>query len=225
MSDTMNDLDEFFARVTPDSQRAEIQHLGIVVAGSLSKGLQVKLDRSAVVEGMAVGRYVVIRGQTGRRFFSIITDVALDSTNPAIEKAPPDASDPFLARVHQGTSTFGRLEVSPMLVMEEGSEDPKPVKTVPAHFSSVYEATEEDVSRVFGREDERHFYVGAPLDMESVRIHLNLERLVERSSGVFGKSGTGKTFLTRTLLAGIIKQAAAVNLCLLYTSDAADERG
>ena len=31
--------------------------------------------------------------------------------------------------------------------------------------------------------------------MESVKITLNLERLVERSSGVFGKSGTGKTFL------------------------------
>jgi DNA helicase HerA-like ATPase len=45
-----------------------------------------------------------------------------------------------------------------------------------------------------------------------VRVHLNLQRMVERSSGVFGKSGTGKTFLTRTLLAGIIKQAVAVNL-------------
>ena len=48
--------------------------------------------------------------------------------------------------------------------------------------------------------------------MENVRVHLNLDRLVERSSGVFGKSGTGKTFLTRTLLAGIVKQGAAVNL-------------
>ena len=83
---------------------------------------------------------------------------------------------------------------------------------MPAHFSPVYEATEEDVNSVFGGEDENHFYVGKPLDMEDVRVHLDLQRLVERSSGVFGKSGTGKTFLTRTLLAGIIKQNAAVNL-------------
>jgi DNA helicase HerA-like ATPase len=164
------------------------------------------------VEGMAVGRYVVVHGQTGRRFFSIITDVALDATNPAIEKTPPDTSDDFLAQVYQGTSTFGRLEVSPMLVLDRDSEEPKPVKTVPAHFALVYEATKDDVDRVFGAEDERHFYVGTPLDMENVRVHLNLERLVERSSGVFGKSGTGKTFLTRTLLAGIIKQDVAVNL-------------
>ncbi len=213
MSDERSTLDQFFSQRPPSpGVEAETHHLGIVVGGSLSKGLDVKLDRSAVVEGMAVGRYVVVRGQTGRRFFSIITDVVLDSTNPAIEKAPPDTSDPFLARVHQGTSTFGRLEISPMLVLDRDSDEPKPVKTVPAHFAPVYEATEEDVNHVFGAEDERHFYVGAPLDMENVRVHLDLGRFVERSSGVFGKSGTGKTFLTRTLLAGIIKQGAAVNL-------------
>jgi DNA helicase HerA-like ATPase len=214
MSDAHDDLNEFFPRVPQATgAAAEALRLGMVVAGSLSKGLHVKLDRSAVVEGMAVGRYVVVRGQTGRRYFSIVTDVALDSTNPTIEKAPPDTSDPFLAQVYQGTSTFGRLDVSPMLVLDEAQDsEPRPVKTVPVHFSPVYEATEEDVGHVFGAEDERHFFVGTPLDMEDVRVHLNLERLVERSSGVFGKSGTGKTFLTRTLLAGIIKQHVAVNL-------------
>jgi DNA helicase HerA-like ATPase len=220
MMDDRSELDEFISPRPPSPEmKAEARRLGIVVGGSLSRGLNVKLDRTAVVEGMAVGRYVVVRGQTGRRFFSIITDVALDSANPAIEKMPPDTSDRFLAQVHQGTSTYGRLEVSPMLVLEApadptqtGSEEPRPVKTVPAHFAPVYEATEEDVNNVFGAEDERHFYVGTPLDMEGVRVHLNLDRLVERSSGVFGKTGTGKTFLTRTLLAGIIKQNAAVNL-------------
>ncbi|MFC2029276.1 ATP-binding protein [Chloroflexota bacterium] len=186
--------------------------MGLVVGGSLSKGLSVKLDRGTVVEGVAVGRYVVVHGQTGRRFFSIITDVALDATNPVIERSPPDTSDPFVAQVLRGTSVFGRLDVSPMLVLDEGSTEPKPVKTVPAHFSSVYEASEEDVNQIFGADDERHFHIGSPLDMEDVRVHLNLDRFVERSSGVFGKSGTGKTFLTRTLLAGTIKQGSAVNL-------------
>jgi DNA helicase HerA-like ATPase len=214
-----SELDDYFSpppagRPPASSEAApeQVRRLGVVVAGSLSKGLSVKLDRQAVLEGMAVGRYVVVRGQTDRRFFSIITDVALDSTNPAIEKMPPDTSDPFLAQVYQGTSTYGRLEVTPMLVVDRDAEEPKPVKTVPAHFSPVFEATEEDVNRIFGAEDPVHFYVGAPLDMENVRVNLNLERLVERSSGVFGKSGTGKTFLARTLLAGVIKQNLAVNL-------------
>ena len=220
MTEAYSELDEFLSRrPAAPSTPVEARRLGVVVGGSLSKGLNVKLDRSAVVEGMAVGRYVVVQGQTGRRFFSIITDVVLDSTNPAIEKTPPDTSDPFLAQVHRGTTTYGRLEVSPMLVLDPADSsapgaggEPRPVKTVPAHFSPVYEATEEDVDQVFGGAGEGHFHIGAPLDMEDVRVHLDLGRFVERSSGVFGKSGTGKTFLTRTLLAGIVKQSAAVNL-------------
>ena len=43
-------------------------------------------------------------------------------------------------------------------------------------------------------------------------VCLNLERLTERSNGIFGKTGTGKTFLTRLVLAGLIKQDKAVNL-------------
>ena len=41
---------------------------------------------------------------------------------------------------------------------------------------------------------------------------MDLKRLTERSVGVFGKSGTGKSFLTRVLLSGIIARRAAVNL-------------
>ncbi|MEO3704638.1 ATP-binding protein [Trichormus azollae] len=89
-----------------------------------------------------------------------------------------------------------------------------PVKTIPSHFSQVYEASEEDFRKVFGWEDDPHrknFSIGKPLDMD-VPICIDLNRFVERSNGVFGKSGTGKSFLTRLLLAGVIRKGAAVNL-------------
>ncbi len=189
------------------------QKLGIVVGGSLSQGLEVKLDPRTQIEGLAVGRYVVIRGRTGRRFFSLINDVALDAVNPMIEKTPPDVSDPFIARVHRGTSIFGRIHVAPMLTLEKDEEEPQPVKTVPDHFSPVYEASPEDVALVFGDEEEQgYFKIGEPLDMEEIAVPVNLSRFVERSAGVFGKTGTGKTFLTRMLLAGMIRWGGAVNL-------------
>ena len=213
MTELRSELDEFLSPRQPRAEASEeARRLGLVVGGGLAEGLRVRLDRSAVVEGMAVGRYVVIHGQTRRRFFGIVSDVSLDSANPGMERTPPDTSDPFVAQVLQGTSTFGRLQVTPLLVLEEGAAEPRPVKTVPAHFSAVYEASEEDVNQVFGTEDARHFYVGTPLDMEKVHVHLDLRRFVERSSGVFGKSGTGKTFLTRMLLAGIVKQDVANTL-------------
>ncbi|MBU0703826.1 MAG: ATP-binding protein [Chloroflexi bacterium] len=195
------------------TQPQPLQKLGIVVAGSLSKGLEVKLDPGVVIEGLAVGRYVVVRGQTRRRFFSIVTDVQLDALNPLIEKVPPDTSDPFLARVYQGSAVFGRIHVSPMLVLEADGSEPKPVKTIPAHFTPVYPASEEEVALIFGQEEQPgYFYVGDPLEMEGVHVALDLRRFVERSAGVFGKTGTGKTFLTRTLLAGLVREGVAVNL-------------
>lgn len=205
-----DELDTFF-------NRSSSHRLGIVAGGSLSVGMDVKLDTGAVpggiIEDMAVGKYVVIRGQTGKKFFSIVTDIALDHTNPDLLKSPP--ADEFTARIYAEQIAFGRIKVAPMLVLDNDQSEPRPVKTIPAHFSPVYEATEDDVNRVFGKEDDKHWHIGWPLDMgDNIKVTLNLPRFVERSSGVFGKSGTGKSFITRIILAGIIK--ARLASCLIF---------
>ncbi len=225
MDDT-NSADAFLhaLRAQPPGEDLSAR-LGQVVAGSLSKGLEVRLDADRSLEDLAVGRYVVMR-TNNRLFFGMITDVALDNTNPAFEKTPPDFSNPFLRQIYLGNSVFGRIHISPMLMLDEtdiaaGQPVPQPVKTIPGHYTPVATASAEEVAYVFGPEGEHvdeagakahYFHIGDPLDMENVKITLNLERMVERSSGVFGKSGTGKTFLSRLLLAGIIQNNVAVNL-------------
>jgi len=209
-------------------ERPQPRRLGVVVGGSLSKGLDVKLDRETEIEDLAVGRYVVVRGKH-KRFFCMVTDIVLDSTNPAIRSDPPDLSDPFLREVYVGTAAFGTVHVAPMLSISAEDNEPKPVKTIPSHFMPVEIADVADINDVFGSEDNTHFNIGAPLELEETQVNLNLRRLVERSSGVFGKSGTGKSFLTRILLAGIIKRDMAVNLIFDMHNDygweVADERG
>jgi DNA helicase HerA-like ATPase len=188
--------------------------LGIVTAASLERGTEVRLDVPVSVEDMVVGRYVTIEGQK-RRFFGMITDVSLGVTDPRLTVTPPDVADPFIAEVLSGTSTFGTIHVTPMLTIggdaESILEGPQPVKTIPGHFSPVSLATEADMELVFGEEDKTRFHIGNPLDMET-RLCLNLEEFVKRSNGIFGKSGTGKTFLTRILLAGMLQKSHAVNL-------------
>ncbi len=207
------------------------QRLGIVVSGSLNKGVEVKLDSSASVEEMAVGRYVTIEGEK-QRFFGMITDVSLGVIDQKLALAPPDVSEPFIAEVLAGTSTYGALHVLPMLTIGGNVttllEGPQPVKTVPSHFSTVNLASQQDVELVFGSEDEKKFYIGTPLDMET-KVCLNLEELVKRSNGIFGKSGTGKTFLTRLLLVGMLQKSTAVSLVFdmhnEYGWEGRDERG
>ena len=212
---TRHELDAFFNHA-PSPNGAGRHRLGLVVGGSLSEGISVKLDPGqvpgGVIEDMAVGRYVVVEGQSGKKFFSIVTDILLDSTNPDLAKNPPDPDDAFIKHVYGSELAFGALQIAPMLLLEREAATPKPVKTIPAHFSEVFLAEEEDVNQVFGREDAKHWHIGSPLDLEGVKVNLNLERFVERSSGVFGKSGTGKSFITRTILAGIVKAGIAANL-------------
>jgi len=190
------------------------QRLGIVVDGSVDRGVEVRLDSVASVEDMVVGRYVTIEGRK-RRFFGMITDISLGVTDRELTIAPPGEKDSFLSEVLSGTATYGMLHVLPMLTIGGDVagliEGPEPVKTVPSHFSTVNMASDTDMELVFGEEDDTRFFVGNPLDMET-RLCLNLPEFVKRSNGIFGKSGTGKTFLTRILLIGMLQKSKAVNL-------------
>ncbi|MFS8878562.1 helicase HerA domain-containing protein [Synechococcus sp. H55.8] len=216
------------------------QPLATVIQGSLSRGLEARLNPGVSVEDLRVGKFVVIQGER-HRFFGLLTDVTLATSNPQILVNPPRPEETLLQEVLAGTGTYGVIALTPMLMLvprqTEGERlypliDPNrpedggpalpgaeamellPVKTVPAHFSQVYEARELDFRTVFGWEEDptrRNFAIGQPLDM-AVPICLDLDRWVERSNGIFGKSGTGKSFLARLLLAGIIRKRAAVNL-------------
>lgn len=216
------------------------QPLGFVIEGSLSEGLEVRLHPDVSVEDMRVGKFLVVQGMRSR-FFSLLTDVSLGTANQRILANPPSIEDTLMLDILAGSGTFGMIELCPMLMFTPtqgnksavslnsnngksslASFEPQtnadlellPVKTIPAHFSQVYEASENDFRMVFGWEDDptrRNFAIGKPLDMD-VPICIDLDRFVERSNGVFGKSGTGKSFLTRLLISGIIRKQAAVNL-------------
>lgn len=212
--------------------------LGSVIQGSLSDGLEIRLHPDVSVEDMRVGKFLVVQG-TRSRFFCLLTDVSLGTASDRILANPPAPEDNFLRDILAGGGTYGTIELAPMLMFTPSSNNGAkaaktdkntslasfeaqtssdlellPVKTIPSHFSQVYEASERDFRTVFGWEDDPHrhnFSIGQPLDME-VPICIDLDRFVERSNGVFGKSGTGKSFLTRLLISGIIRKQAAVNL-------------
>ena len=185
--------------------------LGTVVSGSLSEGVKVRLDDGVSVEDIKVGTFVSIQGQRNR-FLGVLTEIELESTDDGIAAAPPDMSSPLLAEVMSGTIAYNSITVEPMLIIGADTlNTAQPAKTIPSHFSRASLASEEDIQMVFGSEDSGHFYIGNPMDME-VRLCLDVNELIKRSNGVFGKSGTGKTFLTRLLLIGILQNGAASNL-------------
>ena len=189
------------------------QPLGMVIEGSVANGVEVRLDPGVSVEQVKVGTFVTLHG-ANNRFFGVVTDVSLGSTDPRMKYTPIPADDPFVIQALQGTVAFGTVSVLPQLTMPEvlgDDQGPAAAKSIPSHFSRAFTASQEDVETVFGSEADGNFWIGNPLDMET-KLCLDLGELVKRSIGVFGKSGTGKTFLTRLLLAGIVQSGQASSL-------------
>lgn len=196
-------------------QMSKNNQIGLVIGGSLSHGIDVRLTPEFDVERVKVGGFVTIEAQS-HRFFGIVSDIALETSDSYLRSAPPNDSDTLVSSIMSGTGAYAVVKILPQLILGEEVLDmlkgPQPARSIPNHFSRTYQASDEDIKEVFGEEDERNIWIGNPLDMEESRVCLDLSTLVGRSNGVFGKSGTGKTFLTRILLAGILQKRIAVNL-------------
>jgi DNA helicase HerA-like ATPase len=186
--------------------------LGHILSGSLVEGFLMRIDHRTHLEDIKTGKFVCVVG-TNYTFFSLITDLTLQVTNNDILLFPPTKKEKLLNDILRKKDIYATAQLKPMLMLDKHNER-MPVKTIPSHFCPVYEANTQDVALIFGDEAEpsqRYFSIGNPLDMQTP-VCLDLERLTERSNGIFGKTGTGKTFLTRLVLAGLIKQDKAINL-------------
>ncbi|HEY3375126.1 MAG TPA: ATP-binding protein [Candidatus Aquicultor sp.] len=187
------------------------QRIASIIGGSLLAGLEAKLAEDINVEGISVGRLVVIDGKQNK-FFCLLKDVSLEATNEDILLNPPHGE--FAQLVHAGINTFYKLSVQPMLVTaQDPAEDdrPRPSTTVPPHFSPVCEAGAEDVALIFGEPSPTNPEIGSPIFMD-VPVCLNLDKFVKRTSAIFGKSGSGKSVLARMVLGHLIQSDMAINL-------------
>lgn len=186
--------------------------LGMILTGSLSEGFTMRVNSRKEVCLLKTGRFVSIYSEE-YTFFSLITDLKLHVSHPDILLFPPHPHEHLLQNILEKKDMYATALLRPLLMLSRSGQV-LPVKTIPTHFAPVKEAREEDVARIFGDErDSSHnfFNIGNPLEMHTP-VCINLERFTERSNGIFGKTGTGKTFLTRLVLAGLIRHQKAVNL-------------
>lgn len=204
----------------------DVDQLGVVTEGSFSAGLTVRLDGDAAKD-LQVGSFVVLDGDSNR-YFSLINDLQLRTTDPNVASDPPVESS-FIRNALRGIHTYTAATVRPSLMLEDsanitGDPQPRAVRTIPGHFTVMRRAREEDFDLVFGKEEGHFFAVGSPIAMEGVNIVVDLKKLVERPSGIFGQTGTGKSVLTRLILFGLIRSDVASALVFDMHDEYADER-
>jgi hypothetical protein len=204
-----------------------LKPIGYIVGGGLKESFRARLTVPS--QEVQEGGFVVIESGDWL-FYGLVTDLQLGATDPRFadeqteSRLPPD-----LAGLLHGQTLFTNLEVLPALMLERGPEPgtpeylewtnkigenkprPIPVKTVPPHHAPVRMAGEGDIAEIFGKEgEEGNFIIGYTRE-QGHPVCINLDQFVLRSAGVFGATGTGKSFLTRIVLAGLMyKDTASV---------------
>jgi len=207
--------------------------IGYLVGGGLKENFRVRLTVSS--QAIQEGAFVVI--QSGDwNYYGIVTDIQLGATDPRFADEQTEVRFPAqIAKALHGQTLYANLEVLPNLMLEIGpepgtpeykqwrgkidaglAEQPRilPVKNVPPHHAQVYLAGEGDIGEIFGKPDEEGNFIIGYTREQGHPVCVNLEKFVQRSSGVFGATGTGKSFLTRLVLAGLMHYGKASVLVL-----------
>ena len=200
--------------------------IGYVIGGGLKANLFVRLTRPA--HEVLEGAFVVLESGDWQ-FYGLVTDLQLGAIDPRYAELQSD--ERLAKRVSQllaSQTLYTNLEVLPALMLERGPEldspdyetwtrahqgenapRPQPIKTVPVHRAVARLASAGDVAEIFGDPDKKgNFVIGKTREQDHA-VCIDLAKFVQRSSGIFGATGTGKSFLTRIILAGLIQYNAA----------------
>jgi hypothetical protein len=216
-----------------DNQKPKIEEqqsqIGYIVSGGLKESFRARLTVAA--QEVQEGAFVVMENSSWR-YYGLVTDIQLGATDPRFADEQTEVRlPPQLAKALHGQTLYTNIEILPALMQDigpdmlspeyktwrnENPEDPNPipVKTVPPHHTPVEMAKPEHIAGIYGSPDkEGNFIIGYTRE-QNHPVCINLDKFVQRSSGVFGATGTGKSFLTRIVLAGLMHHNKASVLVL-----------
>jgi len=214
-----------------NNRNMEPLNIGYVVGGGLRESFRVRLTVPS--QDVQEGAFVVIESGDWL-FFGLVTDLQLGATDPRFADEQETRIPAELARLLHGQTLFTNLEVLPALMLERGPDPASPefarwqesidlglrdrpgvmpVKTVPPHHAAVRLANEGDIAEIFGKDEKVNFEIGVTRE-QGHPVRIDLGKFVQRSSGIFGATGSGKSFLTRIVLAGLMHHDVASVLVL-----------
>jgi hypothetical protein len=194
--------------------------IGYIVGGSLKDNLRARLTLPP--EKVQEGSFVVIESDPWL-FYGLVTDLQLGATDPRFADEHSETRfHASLASLLHGQTLYTTLEILPALMLDSGPDPSSPeyaawreaqedetrilpVKTIPRHHATVRMAEAGDVAMVFGEDGKKHHFMVGTTREQGHPVCLDLDKFVQRSAGIFGATGSGKSFLARLLLAGLIQ--------------------
>ncbi len=157
-----------------------------------------------------------------------MTDLQLGATDPRFADEQTETRlPPALAQALHGQTLYTNLEILPALMLERGPEpgSPEYEAWVKEHARNRRARSRSRPCRRITRRcawpragtsprssvtrpNKGNFVIGTTRE-QGHPVCIDLDKFVQRSAGVFGATGTGKSFLTRIVLAGLMHHGKA----------------
>ncbi len=180
-----------------------MKELGKVISGSIDKGVKIILEDTEDIERYPIGSLVSISGTT-HNYLGIITDAGISTfEGNAYAVVNPRTSSTIknvLLKVYKDKMRIQWIEIA--LIAQRSSSAVSLADTMPSFASVLIGLEDKDIAEFFGVENRIDMWnIGIPKTPKEifVSIPINVRKLVNLSFGIFGKSGTGKTFLGNML--------------------------
>ncbi|MBI4836085.1 MAG: ATP-binding protein [Candidatus Abawacabacteria bacterium] len=184
-----------------------VHDIGYVLTSDFIEGICVRVTNPQAMSSLRIGQLIVIESSTNEWFYAQINNLHTawfhDLQDQPILHTIPKRADLM--------QLFIENTISVRAVKAYNGGELLAVRSIPLPGLKVRFATEEDIALIYGPRDGDHIYLGEPLEM-NVPVVINAQQFIERSNGIFGKSGTGKSFLARIVLAQLIHGQKVANL-------------
>lgn len=188
-----------------------------IVGGSLGAGLKAQLLRGFSPEKVRASSVVAMEGGEAK-FLGVISDIRLQSGSEiarSLVRQEEEGNAPMSSAIVKSASKLkaqgsftSELDVIPLAISR--GDEVEIADTLPDYISFVRSPTEEDVQTFYGLPDGKKLWpIGAlksPVvgGSQSSLVPVNIDVLARGSFGIYGKSGSGKTFLGNILASYII---------------------
>lgn len=184
-----------------------VQDIGYVLTSDFIEGISVRVTNPEAMSSLRIGQLIVIEGSNQEWLYAQITNLHTEWF-PDLQDQPMLHTIPKRSDLMQ---LFIAHTISVKAVKAYSSGELFAVRSIPLPGRKVRFALEEDIAFIYGPRDDDHIYLGEPLEM-NVPVVMESKKFIERSNGIFGKSGTGKSFLARIVLAQLIHTNKVANL-------------
>ena len=184
---------------------------GRVISGSVETGVEVLLERDERVENYPVGALVKIIGEQNE-YIGLISDVKIkaekDTYNVIGSSFLKEKTRTIIASRFQNDLAKQIVEV--VLLSKIGKDGiMSRADTLPNFYSPMVDIEEKDARELIAFEGESIVEIGVPKQTAyselEVQVPVSIENLVDLSFAIYGKSGSGKTFLGNLLAMGIVE--------------------